>query len=102
MIGPVFFKYATTIRTYTVWHTLSPHHRPSIQVELVVVEPRETCCANRLLRCAVLGILMYLYVHCGSCAPCALHSGRSRRFQALPVCTQGHPICAPTLLRSSA
>src|SRR3546814_5320155 len=47
-------------------------------------EPLETCCATRLLRCAVLGILMYVYVHCGSCAPCALHSGRSLRFQEVP------------------
>src|SRR3546814_1548783 len=27
---------------------------------------------------------MYVYVHCGSCAPCALHSGRSLRFQEVP------------------
>src|SRR3546814_7824354 len=47
-------------------------------------EPLETCCATRLLRCAVLGILMYVYVHCGSCAPCALHLGRSLRFQEVP------------------
>ena len=28
---------------------------------------------------------MYLYVHCGSCAPCALHSKRSRRFLEVPL-----------------
>jgi len=27
---------------------------------------------------------MYPQVHCGSCAPCASHSGRSRRFQEVP------------------
>jgi len=43
-------------------------------------EPLETYCAVRLLRCAVLEILMYIPVHCGSCAPCALHSNRSLRF----------------------
>src|SRR3546814_5962099 len=53
-------------------------------------------------RCAVLGILMYEKVHSGSCAahgcarvaegrmpeataPCALHSGRSRRLQEVPL-----------------
>src|SRR3546814_17753288 len=31
-------------------------------------EPIETCCANRMLRCAIIGILMYPNVHYGSCA----------------------------------
>ena len=60
-------------------------------------EPLETSCAIRLPRCAVLGILMYPHVHCGSCAahgcasvagagcagataPCALHSNRAGGF----------------------
>jgi hypothetical protein len=52
---------------------------------MIIREPLETYCAARLHRCAVLGILMYANVHSGSCAPCALHSGRSLRFQEVPI-----------------
>jgi len=45
-------------------------------------------CAIRLLRCEVLGIGMYPLVHCGSCAPCALHSNRSLRFLEVPTVGQ--------------
>jgi hypothetical protein len=48
-------------------------------------EPLETLCTIRLQQSAVLGILMYPHVHCGSCAPSALHSNRAEGFERFPV-----------------
>src|SRR3546814_3712086 len=74
---------------------LPPKHASRAILLLHRREPLEICCATRLLgccsrrsstssihgvvRCAALGILMYLHVHCGSCAPCTFYSVASRR-----------------------
>ena len=64
--------------------TESPAHHPGIlpQDALLcehgmVSSLMQNYCGARLLRCAVLGILMYWRVHSGSCAPRASHPGSS-------------------------
>jgi len=46
----------------------------------VITKELENCCGGRLLRCAVLEILMY-YTYIGFCVPCALHPSLLANFR---------------------